>query len=46
MKHDNEQEPERRSLSWALMMVLVLLTLGIAVLLAYLIVVHNFPHTR
>ncbi len=34
---------ERRGLSWAAMMALVLLTLVIATVLAYWIVVHNSP---
>ncbi len=38
-----EEEPKPRGLSWALMMALVILTMLIAVGLAYLVVKHNFP---
>ena len=38
-----EEEPEKRGLSWAAMVVLLVLTLIAAIVIAYLITTHNFP---
>jgi len=39
----NANEPERRGLSWAALVVLLVLTLVAALVIAYLITRHNFP---
>ena len=38
-----DDEPERRGISWAAMVALLVLTLVGALVLAYLITKHNFP---
>ena len=45
-RQDNEEKQdflEKRGLSWAALVVLLVLTLVVALVLAYLITVRNFP---
>ena len=38
-----DEEPERRGISWGLMVAFLVLTLVAALVMAYLITRHNFP---
>jgi hypothetical protein len=38
-----EEKPQRRSFSWAMMMALVILTMLVAIGLAYLVTMRNLP---
>ncbi|MGI8769992.1 MAG: hypothetical protein ACR2JE_01010 [Acidobacteriaceae bacterium] len=40
---EEEEESKPRGVSWAFMMAIVVLTMLIAIGLAYLVVKHNFP---